>query len=860
MARKFCVMTVGRSGSTSLMEVIEPLEDVAVPNKNIPCEDDELLHPRRVKEYMREYARLSGRAVATPAELIEAFFALNDDQPYAGFKSMPNRHPDYEAFTSRPDIQFITLQRRDYASTSASFLRAEATGTWRRHGEPRSDRWRFDPKRDGARLAANLAYIHASRAQLDGIADAIHLWYEDLCDPAYASAELDAFFGRPVRIKDPKPPTTGASYVENWEQFKAFADDAWARLEGPSGKDKGRAGGAKSFCLVLGGARSGGALLGRLLAAHPEMTIDGSADALVREPEELGRLAREAGTAVAGGIAGDAGAAAGPEALRRLAKAAGVEVKLVHVVRNPTDVVSILAARLRKPVAQVLKVYLESAERARALLGSTERALEVNYEELVAAPGKELREVCEYLGLTAPKDWLATSAKAVAAAPREPRPPVPWTHAEAEALRRATQQLPFLSPYGKPRKPARPARPGSRHAFYAWELGMDLGHLLRFLRPALKLRERGHEVLFAVRDLSNAEATLGRHGFPLMQAPIWIANTPMPPIPFTYSEIILRYGFMQYEGLKALVKAWRELFRHADAGIVLADHSPTALLAAHTLGLPRAPIGSGFFCPPTVKPLPVMRYWTKNTSPRVAQSDAIATRNANRVIADLGGTRLESLCDLFAGEENFLCTFEELDHYPNRGPARYWGPTFEVDQGVELPWPKGDGPRVFAYVKSRYRDFGKVLDALAKSGARVLAYAPGITREQLDRHASARMTISREPLKLKRILKDCDLSVSHGGPGTVTAALLRGIPVLLLPTQLEQFLTSRRVKELGAGMYADLEKKDKEAPDYGALIRQLLDEPGFRAKAREFAHKYRDFNAEDQADRIATRIQQVLRN
>lgn len=662
-------MTVGRSGSTSLVEALAEIQEVALPSRNILCEDEELVHPARVAGFMQEYAKLSGKPIKTPAELIDVFYALNDAAPYAGFKSMPNRHRDWAAFTARKDIQFITLRRRDVPSTAVSFLRASATGSWRRHGEKRDDKWRFDPKRDAKGLLANLSYIAQSNRLLEAIPGAIHLFYEDLCDPTYVPAALDAFFGRAVRFKDPRPPTAGSTYVENWNEFVAFIE----------------------------ATRSG-----RLRQGKPP----------------------------------GAGAAPSPSAPARSAARTSVRID-------------------------------------------------------------------------------------------------------------------------------------SQRIFYAWELGMDLGHLLRFLAPALRLRERGHEVVFAVRDLSNAEQTLGHRGFPLMQAPIWIANvTGLPKVTISYAEIALRYGFISYPGLKALVKAWRELYRYVRPGLVLTDHSPTALLAARSLGIPFAPIGSGFFNPPATRPLPSMRYWNKIPPQRIAKPDEILTQVANRVLADLGGKPLKSSADLFQGVENFLCTFPELDHYPNRGPARYWGPTFETEQGVELAWPKGQGKAIFAYIKPRHRDFTRLLEALRDSGERVLCYAPGIPPDVLKKFASERLVISREPLKLKSIIEGCDLVICHAGPGTMTVSLLAGVPLLLLPTQLEQLMGARRVADLGAAMVVMKDSappKDEKAAkaekqtDYRKLIGDLLGDARYRNAAKKFATKYAKFSQDGQSRAISTRIEELLR-
>jgi UDP:flavonoid glycosyltransferase YjiC (YdhE family) len=659
------------------MEILETFQDVAVPSRNVRSEDNELVHPRHAKRYAAEYAKLAGRAIRRQPDLIEAFYAVNDSAAYAGFKSMPNRHPDFAAFTGRKDIQFITLRRRDVASTVASFLRAGDTGSWRRHGEDPDASWRFDPKAHGEAARSNLAYVRSSHEQLGAIPGAIHLFYEDLCNPEYANPELDEFFGRPVRLLNPKPPTAGSSYVENWDEFLKFIEAA----------DKARAKGGR---------------------ARP------------------------------------------------------------------------------------------------------------------AAPGK--------------------------------------ARAAPAAGQRAASTRPS------------PARLRNGRVFYAWELGQDLGHLLRFLAPALKLRERGHDVVFAVRDLSNAEATLGHRGFPLMQAPIWIANVAgLPKMTVSYAEIALRYGFISYPGLKALVKAWRELFRYVRPGLVLTDHSPTALLAARSLGIRHAPIGSGFFNPPLTNPLPSMRYWDKVPPQRIAQPDQMATRVANQVLADMGGTPLRSMADLFRADENFLCTFPELDHYPNREGARYWGPTFEMDQGVEMAWPQGEGRRIFAYIKPRHRDFVRMLEALRDSGHQVLAYAPGIDKDNLEKFRSERLLISREPLKLKSMIEGCDLVICHAGPGTMTVALLAGVPLLLLPTQLEQAMGARRVAGLGAAIVVMRgnrpdEKAAKEGEsakpepetDYSRLIHDLLSHDKYRKAAGAFAKKYARFSQASQSRDIASRIEQLL--
>ena len=213
------------------MDHLARYPDIALPGKNIDCVDQELVHPARIGSHAAAYAKLGGASITTVDELIDRFYAINSGAAFAGFKTMPNRHKDLERFVSRDDIQFITLSRRDVASTVASFLLAMATDSWRRSGGAQSARLKFDPQRDGAAVAANLRYVVKSAHQLRQAPHAIALAYEDLCDPAFSDAALDAFFGRRIRIDDPKPPTAGESYVANWLEFKTFIDALQTDLE-----------------------------------------------------------------------------------------------------------------------------------------------------------------------------------------------------------------------------------------------------------------------------------------------------------------------------------------------------------------------------------------------------------------------------------------------------------------------------------------------------------------------------------------------------------------------------------------------------------------------------------------------------
>jgi hypothetical protein len=260
---------------------------------------------------------------------------------------------------------------------------------------------------------------------------------------------------------------------------------------------------------------------------------------------------------------------------------------------------------------------------------------------------------------------------------------------------------------------------------YAWELGADFGHISAFLPMARRLKERGHEVLLAVKDLSRAETVLGREAWPVLPAPLLRAKFSGLPEPIlTYGDLLLRAGFVDRGILAGLVKGWRGLYELAKPDLIIADHGPRALLAAFGGTIPCVLTGNGFFSPPSHGALPNMQPWIKVSKARLQLGEQAALKVANEVLHGLGAPWLETITGLFDVAENFLCTYPELDpfHHTRGSEVRYWGPITTSEWGVRPSWPEGDGPKIFAYLKSKHRDFEKILQALAQ--------LPGRTRGQ----------------------------------------------------------------------------------------------------------------------------------
>ena len=392
---------------------------------------------------------------------------------------------------------------------------------------------------------------------------------------------------------------------------------------------------------------------------------------------------------------------------------------------------------------------------------------------------------------------------------------------------------------------------------YAWEIGEDLGHITQFLPLALELRRRGHEVITALRELPRAEDIIGRHGITMLQAPIWqgtLLDPPHPPI--SYTEILFFYGYLDASRLTAMIKAWVSLISLIEPDIIIADHAPTALIAARVLEIPRTTMGPGFFLPPDTAPLPSMRPWLNVSSERLMQSDQRALRAINGALQALSARPLGRLSDVFECSKHFLVTFSELDPYRSGAHVQYYGPILGPAEGTVPEWPQGRGLKVFAYLKPHYQQLVEVLETLTAFECRTAAFIGGIPTQTLAKVQNSMIAVSHRPYEIKRAASECDFGVCHAGHGTTCELLLKGKPLLLLPMHLEQYLTAMRVSEAGAGVVVDGENPRR---DFGSAVGQIINDPELAKQARGFAERYVGSSSLSTVVRIANECELIVR-
>jgi hypothetical protein len=215
------------------------------------------------------------------------------------------------------------------------------------------------------------------------------------------------------------------------------------------------------------------------------------------------------------------------------------------------------------------------------------------------------------------------------------------------------------------------------------------------------------------------------------------------------------------------------------------------------------------------------------------------TELVNRVVRSFRGPELGGLSDLFRTEARVFATFAELDPFGPRPGEHYLGPIFEAQFGERAEWPDGDRRRIFAYLRRDVPGVRNILQALSAADAATICFFPGVRPGELKEFASDRLRITPRPLQLETVLPRADLALVYGGHGVVSAAMIAGVPLLVVPKNVEQYLHARRVESAGAGAVLD---RGHSVENAAARISQALADDGLRAGARRFADRHAGFD------------------
>jgi len=388
---------------------------------------------------------------------------------------------------------------------------------------------------------------------------------------------------------------------------------------------------------------------------------------------------------------------------------------------------------------------------------------------------------------------------------------------------------------------------------FAWELGANLGHLTRDLPLARACRDGGHQVVVAASNLRTVVKLMGQEGFTLVQAPILKSNIQRNTSPVCYPDMLLHEGYDDVDALNAAVTGWEGLIDLIRPSALVYNHAPTALIAARIKNLPALMVGTGFEIPLASSSQPSFRPWQGIPQSVFVEAEKLVTSHINRLLSLRGSNVLERFADLFFAPATYLATFPELDPFGPRGNVTYIGPLFALADVPVVDW---QGPktkrRIFAYLRPAMAACEQILRVLQDVDAEVICAIPGAPPDWLHRFPTLR--IVEHAIHLERILPSADVVITYGAT-TIATALLAGVPVLLVPQVVEQFLAGIPLEKTGAGLML---RDPRSMDQLTILLQNLLNIPSYRQAASAFALRHAKFNGQQACRKLMDAVELAM--
>lgn len=402
-------------------------------------------------------------------------------------------------------------------------------------------------------------------------------------------------------------------------------------------------------------------------------------------------------------------------------------------------------------------------------------------------------------------------------------------------------------------------------ALFAWELGKNFGHVTQIVDIAKVLQAKGWEIFLALKTPAAIQPFDEGLRYRLMQAPyspVRPMGQPGKPFrPMFYPDELVSCGYDNPGTLSALVKCWRDLFDLVQPDALIEQAAPTSLLASRDRGFARVSLGRSYDMPDTQTPMPAFRYWEKTDPVVLEQRERWVLGNINKALGRIGGhPPLTHFAQLLEVDRKYLCTIREFDHYPERSKlladSDYYGPFAKTDSGTVMDWRKNARRRILVYLQPNSLVFEAAIKALQSlpDDYDTIVAAPFIPTQTKRVLAKPNLRISETAVRLDRLLAGCDLGISHASAGICSALALRGVPMLMFPTHVEQNMFARAVCRNGIG---EMMGSRTSSEEISGGIEHILAHAAYRQNARSIAEKYRDFDPGEMADRIAQEVREL---
>jgi len=139
-----------------------------------------------------------------------------------------------------------------------------------------------------------------------------------------------------------------------------------------------------------------------------------------------------------------------PNLLKRLpALIDGPELKIIQIIRNPFDVISVMMVRGKRSFENSIAHFFNYCEILDGLRQQLDLSVlhPVRYEDFVLEPRKRLEELCQHLGIDPLEEYLDACTGIIYDAPDQHRQRIAWEPKYIEFVENEIKKYDFLAGY-----------------------------------------------------------------------------------------------------------------------------------------------------------------------------------------------------------------------------------------------------------------------------------------------------------------------------------------------------------------------------------------------------------------------------
>jgi UDP:flavonoid glycosyltransferase YjiC (YdhE family) len=378
-----------------------------------------------------------------------------------------------------------------------------------------------------------------------------------------------------------------------------------------------------------------------------------------------------------------------------------------------------------------------------------------------------------------------------------------------------------------------------------------LSEVSRIIAIYRKLKELGADVIMASHG-GTFEFELDQEGIPYERIE-----------PLMSEDLCQRFidagirgpeGILKKDEIMELVQSEMDFFREKEAAAVVTGFMITTVLSARGAGVPLVVDHLGSFVPPTFeRKLFTCREAFDNAMTRLIPESwmnrligwmmlnmPFQLRTLNKVAKELNIEPVRNMFDMCMGDLTLVTDVPEIltipedemeawrsantRHYRPSARLKYAGAIYaqlfgEVPEDVQK-FLQTDKPKMFVALASSTREYIElVCNTLASMDVRAVLCSMVHTGE----FGQAENILVKDYLPSHLVMPMCDLSIIHGGQGSVQSAIASGTPLIGFPLQPEQNFNIMQVERHGAALCMSLRnlRKGRLGP---AIERVLNDE------------------------------------